>query len=61
MVLVLKGGAAKNEIKAIEEKLYEEKLTTGFNAEKYSGALPLLEDPLTLQKQLRNEWERTIG
>ena len=61
MVFVLKKGAAKKEIEAIEKKLYETTATVGFNAEKYNGALQLSEDPLSTQKQLRNEWERTIG
>lgn len=61
MVLVLKQGAAKKEIETIEKKLYEEKVATGFNAEKYNGALPLSKDPLIIQKKLRDEWERTIG
>jgi hypothetical protein len=61
MVLILRKGAEKKEIEAIEKKLYPEKSAAGFNAEKYNGALLLSEDPLTLQKRLRDEWERTLG
>lgn len=61
MVFVLKKGAAKKEIQAIEEKLYDEQEKHGFNAEKYNGALALAEDPLNIQKKLRDEWERTFG
>ena len=58
MVLVLKKGATKKDIEAIEKLLYKEKSTGGFNAKKYNGIMNLKEDPLTIQKELRNEWER---
>ncbi len=58
MVLVLKDGASKKEKKEIEEKLYTEKPSKGFNAKKYNGALSLKEDALTIQRKLRDEWER---
>ena len=61
MVLVLKKGASKKELEAIEKKLYSKKAAKGFNAKKYNGILKLKEDPLTIQKQLRDEWERNIG
>ena len=60
MVLVLKKGASKKDIEAIEKLLYKEKPSGGFNAKKYNGILNLKEDPLTIQKKLRDEWERTI-
>jgi hypothetical protein len=34
---------------------------SGFDAKKYNGALKLKEDPLHIQKQLRNEWERDFS
>lgn len=58
MVLVLKKGASKKEIEAIEKKLYNEKSPHGFNAKKYNGVLALKEDPLDIQLKLRDEWER---
>jgi hypothetical protein len=61
MVLVLKKGASKKEIEAIEKKLYGEKVSIGFNAKKYNGVLKLKEDPLTIQLKLRNEWERDLS
>jgi len=61
MVLVLKKGASKKEIEAIEKKLYKEKPSNGFDAKKYNGALSLKEDPLTIQLKLRDEWERDLG
>lgn len=61
MVLLLKKGASKKEIEAIEKKLSSKKNTHGFNAKKYNGILSLKEDPLTIQLNLRNEWERDPG
>jgi len=62
MVLVLKKGASKKEIEAIEKKLYKEKMVAaGFNAKKYNGILKLKEDPLSIQKKLRDEWERNFS
>lgn len=61
MVLVLKKGATKKDIQEIEKILYKEKSSGGFNAKKYNGILNLKEDPLTIQKRMRNEWERDIS
>ncbi|MDB4919990.1 hypothetical protein [Mucilaginibacter sp.] len=61
MVLVLKKGATKKDIEAIEKILYKEKSTGGFNAKKYNGIMNLKQDPLTIQKELRDEWERDIS
>lgn len=61
MVFVLKKGAVKKEIESLEKMLFAEKPATGFNAEKYNGALQLTIDPMDVQKQLRNEWERDFS
>ncbi len=60
MVLVLKKGAGKKEIDAIEEKLFKEG-KSGFNAQKYNGTLKIKGDALKIQKKLRNEWERDLS
>lgn len=61
MVLVLKKGATKDEIAELEKKLYSEKSSVGFNAKKYNGVLKLEEDPMVIQKKLRDEWERNFS
>lgn len=61
MVLVLKKGATKEEIAELEKKLYRAESTGGFNAKKYNGVLKMQEDPLVIQQQLRDEWERNFG
>jgi len=60
MVLVLKRGASKSAIAAIEKKLSKGK-ATGFNAKKYNGSLKLKGEALEIQKQLRDEWERDFS
>jgi hypothetical protein len=54
MVLVLKKGASKKEMDNISEKL---QIVKGVNTKKYCGAIKLKDDPLAIQKQMRDEWE----
>ena len=54
MVLVLKKGASKKQIETIEKKLSKK---NGVNVLKYCGTIKLKEDPLKIQKNLRNEWK----
>ena len=54
MVLVLKKGAGKNEMDNISAKL---QFVKGVNTKKYCGTIKLKEDPLAIQKQMRDEWE----
>ena len=61
MVLVLKKGASKKEIDAIDKKLYNKKSLKGFDATKFNGILKLKEEPLTTQKKMRDEWERNFS
>jgi hypothetical protein len=56
MVLILKKGAGKKDIAAIRKKL--EKLSgKGVDTKKYCGVIKLKEDPLSMQKKMRDEWE----
>ncbi len=57
MVSVLKKGASKKQIAAIEKKIYNQNSSTGFDAKRYNGILKLKEEPLNIQKRMRNEWE----
>jgi len=61
MVLILKKGATKKDIEAIEKTLYKQNAALGFNAKKYNGVLKLEEDPLVIQSKLRDEWERDFS
>ncbi len=56
MVLVLKKGATPKEIAALREKI---KGLGGKRADtkKFCGVLKLKEDPLLIQKKMRDEWE----
>jgi hypothetical protein len=56
MVLVLKQGASKKEIEALRKKL--EKLPSkGVDTKKYCGVIKLKEDPMAIQKKMRDEWQ----
>jgi hypothetical protein len=61
MVLVLKKGATKKEIEEIDKVLHQQKSKGGFDAKKYNGTMPLLEDAMSIQKKLRDEWQRDIS
>jgi hypothetical protein len=54
MVLVLKKGASKKEINQIKKKLLN---AEGVNTRIFCGLIKLKEDPLTVQKSLRDEWK----
>lgn len=60
MVLVIKKGAGKKEIEAVEKKLSNSK-TRGFDSRKHNGVLKIKGDALKIQKKLRDEWERNIS
>jgi len=53
MVLVLKKGASKKEMLSLEKKLTK---PSGVNTKKYCGTIKLKEDPLAIQKKMRDEW-----
>jgi len=54
MVLVLKKGASKQEMESISQKL---RAVKGVDTKKYCGTIKLKEDPLAIQKKMRDEWE----
>ena len=54
MVLVLKKGASKKEMDTISVKL---QVAKGVDTKKYGGTIKLKEDPLAIQKKMRDEWE----
>ena len=54
MVTVIKKNTNKKEVqKQIEKALG----TKGVNTHKYCGVIKLKEDPLVIQKRMRDEWE----
>jgi hypothetical protein len=54
MVTVIKKGSSKTAIKQLVDKVQIKK---GLDAKKYSGLIKLKENPLTIQKSMRDEWE----
>lgn len=57
MVTTLKQGASKKNIRDILDKLAKELKSKGVNVHKYCGKIQLKKDALTIQKELRDEWE----
>jgi hypothetical protein len=54
MVSILKKGASQQEQLAIKARLQQK---PALDIRKFCGILKLQEDPLDIQKQLRNEWK----
>ena len=53
MVLILKKGASKKQLKTLEKKMILRKKT---DLKKYCGKIRILDDALEIQKKLRDEW-----
>lgn len=57
MVTIIKSGTSKNKIKSLLARQEKKKKPKMINLQKYCGILNLKEDPLTVQKKWRDEWE----
>ena len=57
MVLVLRKGATKTEIDTLNKRLSQLPARKKLDAKKYCGVIKLREDPLAIQKKLRDEWD----
>jgi hypothetical protein len=53
MVIVIEQGTTKEKLELLLKKM---KIKKGVNTKKYCGVIKLKEDPLQIQKQLRDEW-----
>ena len=56
MVTTLKYGSRKESIRKLLKKL-NSNIGKGIDAYRFSGLLKLKDDPLKIQKALRDEWE----
>jgi hypothetical protein len=56
MVTVIKSGASKESIESSIKKLSNSN-KKGFDANKFCGVVKLNEEPLDIQKRLRDEWK----
>jgi hypothetical protein len=54
MVIVIKKGESK---KSIQNKLRKLKGGKGFPASKFTGKIKIDEDPVAIQRRLRDEWK----
>ncbi len=62
MVVTISSNSSEEEIRKALDKLAGKKnagksTARKFDAHKYCGVIKLKEDPLTIQKEMRNEWE----
>ena len=57
MVMTIKHGATKKNIRNILETFAKELKPKGVNVYKYVGKISLKKDALSIQRELRNEWE----
>lgn len=57
MVTTIKRGSTRKEIQTLVERHNRETKKKGVDVKKYVGVIKLKEDPLTIQKKLRDEWE----
>jgi len=55
MTIILKSGASKERISEIVKLLNSPK-KKGLNTKKYAGKTQIKADPLTVQKEMRDEW-----
>jgi len=56
MVTTLKYGAKEDSLSRLLDRLNKSK-GRGVNVKKYAGKLKINKDALSIQKELRNEWE----
>ncbi len=54
MVTVLKKSSSEKEV---EKELSKAKNPKTFDARKYAGTIKLAQDPIAIQKKLRDEWK----
>jgi len=59
MTVVIKKGDSKEHMDQLLKKVAEQPInpTKKFEATKYSGTVKFKEDPLEIQKKMRDEWE----
>lgn len=57
MVTTLKRGASKENVQNILKALSKAAKPKGVDAYKFCGKISLTKDALTIQKELRNEWQ----
>ncbi len=57
MVLVLKKGATKKNIRLLLKNMAEKSTPKGVNVRRFVGKITLKKDALKIQRALRDEWE----
>ncbi len=57
MVITLKKGSNRSRISKLLEKIRQTKPLRGIDAYKYCGLINLEEDPIEIQRKMRDEWD----
>lgn len=57
MIMTIKQGATKKNIRSMLENLAKETKSKGVDVYKYVGKISLKKDALNIQRELRDEWE----
>jgi len=57
MVIILKSGMTKKNIHLLLKRIKDARSNNRIDAYKYCGTIKLQFDALTIQKELRDEWE----
>lgn len=57
MVLIIKRGDSTEKVNKLLAKLQEEAGKKGVDTTKHCGTIKLKEDPLEIQRKLRDEWQ----
>lgn len=56
MITTLKRGASKKSIAELLKIIYKKMVLKGVDAHSFCGKISLKKDALSIQKELRNEW-----
>ena len=57
MTVIIKKNIDKKEFEKILTAFKNNKKVKGVDTSKHCGSIKLAKDPLTIQKEMRNEWE----
>ena len=57
MVTIIQKGTSREAMQTLLAKRLQKRSRKGVDVKKYAGSIQLKQDPVSLQKQWRNEWE----
>jgi len=57
MVTIIQKGTSREALQSLLAERLKKRSRKGVDVRKYAGTIQLKQDPVSLQKQWRNEWE----